>query len=195
MALDREEVLTGGRQLDDLLKTLPKNIQRNILRAALREGGVVLRQEARRLAPVEDGALRRSIRVSTRSQRGVPYASVKAGSSAAFYAHMVEFGTRPHYVKVSDIDRGPGRGRGRRGSANRVETLASIRSVNRRVLQIGANFVGPSVHHPGSQAKPFLRPAADNGFREAIKAFDRKLRERMTQAGLNVPAPAPDDPE
>ena len=65
MAIDREEVLTGGRQLDDLLKTLPKNIQRNILRAALREGGVVLRQEARRLAPVEDGALRRSIRVST----------------------------------------------------------------------------------------------------------------------------------
>lgn len=191
----REELISGGLQLDELLKTLPKKIEKNVMRAALREGGMVMREEARRRAPVGDGFLRRSIRVSTRGQRGSLYASVKAGNKKAFYAHMVEYGTRPHYVEVADIDRGPGRGIGRRGSANRVETLASIRTVNRRVLQIGANFIGPSVHHPGARAQPFMRPTADHSFRAAIKAFDKKLRERMTQEGLNVPAPAPDDPE
>lgn len=184
----REELITGGRQLDDLLKTLPKKLERNVLRAALRDGGVVLREEAKRRAPVDDGTLRKSIRVSTRSRKGTLYASVKAGSKKAYYAHMVEFGTRPHLVKVDDRDRGINSRTGRRISVTTINR-------QRRSLIIAGNLVGPSVSHPGSQPHAFMRPAADAAFREAIKAFDRKLRERMTQAGLNVPAPAPDDPE
>lgn len=162
----REELITGGRQLDDLLKTLPKKLERNVMRAALRAGGVVLREEARRQAPVDDGVLRKSIRISTRSQRGSLYASVKAGSKKAFYAHMVEFGTRPHKIKA------------------KPQSALDVNGNPRR-----------DVDHPGSQPHAFMRPAADLAFQEAIKAFDRKLRERMTTAGLNVPAPAPDDPE
>lgn len=162
----RDEVIAGGRQLDDLLKTLPKKLERNVMRAALRAGGVVLREEARQKAPVDDGLLRKSIRVSTRSQRGTLYASVKAGSKRAFYAHMVEFGTRAHKIKAKP----------------------------QRALDVNGN-PRRDVDHPGSRPHPFMRPAADAAFRQAIKAFDAKLRERMTQAGLNVPAAAPDDPE
>lgn len=184
----RDELITGGRQLDDLLKTLPKKLERNVMRAALREGGVVMREEVKSRVPVDDGTLRRSVRVSTRSRKGEVYASVKAGNKKAYYANMVEFGTRPHLVKVDDRDRGINQRNGRR---------ISVTTINRqqRSLIIGRTFVGPTVQHPGAQPRPFMRPAADASFKQAIKAFDRKLRERMTQEGLNVPAPAPDDPE
>ena len=183
-----DQVISGGQQLDDLLKTLPKKIERNIMRAALREGGVVMREAVKQRVPVDDGTLRRSVRVSTRSRKGEVFASVKAGNKKAFYANMVEFGTRPHLVKVDDRDRGINRRTGR---------PVSVTTINRqrRSLIIGRTFIGPTVEHPGAQPRPFMRPAADASFRQAIKAFDRKLRERMTQEGLNVPAPAPDDPE
>lgn len=162
----RDEMLQGGRALDDLLKTLSKKLERNVMRAALREGGVVLREEARRRAPVDGGALRKSIRVSTRSSKGMLYASVKAGNKRVFYASMVEFGTQAHKIKAKP---------------------QSALDVNGRPRR--------DVNHPGAAPHAFMRPAADGAFREAIKAFDRKLRERMTNAGLNVHAPAPDDPE
>lgn len=184
----REELISGGLQLDELLKTLPKKLERNVMRAALREGGVVMREEARRRAPVDDGLLRKSIRVSTRSQKGSLYASVKAGNKKAFYAHMVEYGTRPHLIQVDDRDRGINARTGQRISVTTINR-------QRRSLSIAGNLIGPSVMHSGARPKPFMRPTADHSFRAAIKAFDRKLRERMTQEGLNVPAPAPDDPE
>lgn len=183
-----EQLIQGGRQLDDLLKTLPKKLERNVMRAALREGGVVMRNEVKSRVPVDDGDLRRSVRVSTRSRKGEVYASVKAGNKKAYYAGMVEFGTRPHLVKVDDRDR---------GINNRTGRRVSVTTINRqqRSLIIGRTFVGPTVSHPGARPHPFMRPAADAAFGPAIKAFERKLRERMTAAGLNVPAPAPDDPE
>lgn len=190
----RDESIVGGRELDRLLQTLPVNVERNIMRSALRAGGVVLRNKARQLVPQEDGDLLRSIRVTSRVRKGQVQIGVKAGNSVAFYAHMVEYGTRPHYVEVSDIDRGPGRGRGRRGTAGRQETLASIRSVNRRVLQIGANFVGPSVHHPGSRPKPFMRPAVDAGFVPAVAAVQAQIRKLLNKRGISTPSPVPSDP-
>ena len=158
-------------------------------------GGAVLRKEARERVPQNDGDLLRSIRITARATPEGVQVGVKAGNSVAYYAHMVEFGTRAHYVKVSDIDRGPGRGRGRRGTNSRVETLASVRTVNQRVLQIGSNFVGPSVHHPGSRPRPFMRPAAEAGFSAAVNAIQAKIRERLTKEGLNSPAPVPMDPQ
>lgn len=195
MATTTDTALSGGRELDQLLQTLPVKMERNILRAALRAGGVILRKEARERVPTDQGDLLRSIRITSRVQRGQVQIGVKAGNSVAYYAHMVEYGTRPHYVEVSDVDRGPGRGRGRRGTAGRQETLASIRTVNRRVLQIGANFIGPSVHHPGARAKPFMRPAVDAGFIPAVEAIQAKIRERLTEQGINSPAPLPSDPQ
>ena len=43
------------------------------------------------------------------------------------------------------------------------------------------------VDHPGVTGRPFIRPAADAGFTEAIAAYTRKLRERLTRHGLNTP--------
>lgn len=190
----RDEVVHGGRELQELLDTLPGKMQKNVNRAGLRAGAAVFLAEVKQNIPVSSGDLRDSARVTSRARGSEVSASVKVGNKKAWYARLVEYGTKPHYIKVSDVDRGPGRGKGRRGTAARRETLASISTVNRRVLQIGANFVGPSVHHPGSNKKPFMRPAADSKLPEAIAAVTKKIRERLTKQGLNTPAPTPQDP-
>jgi HK97 gp10 family phage protein len=180
----REEDIAGGRQLAQLLDTLPVKVERNIMRGALRAGARVMLLEVKQRIPRDSGALAASARVTTRAVRGEVTASVKIGNKKVWYAHLVEFGTKPHYISVSDEDRGRGRTSG---------TLASIRTVNRRVLQIGANFVGPSVHHPGSSARPYARPAADAGFTPAMAAVQKKIREGLTAAGINTPDPARDE--
>lgn len=173
----RDENITGGRELAQMLDTLPAKVERNIMRGALRAGARVMLAEVKQRIPRDNGDLAASARVTTRVQRGSVSASVKIGNKKAWYAHLVEFGTRSHYITVSDEDRG----------------RASVRTVNRRVLQIGANFVGPSVHHPGTQARPFARPAADAAFGPAVAAVKKKIRERLTEAGLNTPDPAGDE--
>lgn len=191
----QNQTIVGGRQLDDLLKTLPAKMEKNIMRSALRSGAAVMLQEVQQRIPVDSGQLRASARITTRGKAGAVSASVKVGNFVAWYAHLVEFGTKPHYISVSDEDRGAGRGIGRRGTANRRETLASISTVNRRVLQIGSNFVGPSVYHPGTTARPFMRPAAEAGFTPSVQAVQKKVRERLNKQGLNTPDTTPAGPE
>lgn len=181
-----ETTIVGGRQLAEMLRQLPVKIEKNIMRAAMRAGAAVLRGEARDLVPVDMGDLRRSIRVSTSAKGGTVKASVKAGNKRAFYAHMVEFGTKPHLIKVKEEDRPVNyRLTQRRGVLTRV----SMRTINRRGLMIGNNFVGPKVEHPGARPAPFMRPALDNASDRAIKAVADKVRERLTKEGINVPAP------
>lgn len=188
----REEAVVGGRELDDILQTLAPKLQKNVQRTALRAGAAVFLREVKSRIPAASGQLRASARVTSRAQGGTVYASVKVGNFVAWYAHLVEFGTRSHYIWASAADRGAGRGRGRRGTAGRRETLASMSTVNRRVLQIGGHFIGPGVHHPGARAHPFMRPAADVGFPEAVRAYTAKMRQRLTRQGLNTPgSPTP----
>lgn len=107
----------GLSELQVFLDTLPAKIETNILRGALRAGARPIYQAAKQAAPVGDvseiakfkyklypGALRDSIRISARIDRRNRNitASIKAGGKKrktgadVFYAHMVEFGTRPH---------------------------------------------------------------------------------------------------
>ena len=191
----QDQTLVGGRELSDLLQTLPVKMEKNIMRSALRAGAVQMLEEVKQRIPADTGQLRASARITTRGKAGAVSASVKVGNFVAWYAHLVEFGTKPHYISVSDQDRGAGRGIGRRGSANRQETLASISTVNRRVLQIGSNFVGPSVYHPGTSPRPFMRPAAEAGFAPSVAAVQKKVRERLNKQGLNTPDRTAGDPE
>lgn len=181
-----ESTIIGGRQLAELLQQLPAKIERNIMRAALAAGARVIRDEARQNVPVRLGALRKSIRVSTGAKNGAVHATVKAGDSRAFYAHMVEYGTKRHLIKVEDGERPINYRLTRKRGAL---TYASMRTVNRNVLRIGNTFVGPTVEHPGAGEIPFMRPALDNANGRAIGAIAAKVRERLTKQGIDVPAP------
>lgn len=143
-----------------MLKQLPAKIERNIMRAALRAGAAEFRAAAKANVPVESGALRRSIKVSTGSKKGRVTAKLKVGGRLAPHAHLVEYGTKPHTITAAQ---GGG-------------------------LTVGGNIVS-SVDHPGARPRPFMRPAFDTKPPAAIAAVGSKIRERLTAAGINVPAP------
>ena len=152
--------ILGGRQLDDLLKTLAPKVEKNIMRSALRAGGVVYRNKVMEGVPVHLGELKKTVRVATGSKGGVVTASVKVGSKKAWYGPLVEFGTRPHKIKPK----------------------------NARALEIGGAVVR-EVDHPGATPHPFMRPAADASHAAAVAAVAAKIRQRLTKMGLDVPAP------
>lgn len=155
-----DQAIIGGRELDAFLQQLPAKIEKNIMRAALRAGANEFKKAAQHGVPVEDGDLKRSIRVTTRTKKGTVYASLKAGGKKAPHWHWVEFGTAAHKIK-----------------AKRDHALS---------------FNGTTVHevdHPGARPQPFMRPAFDSAAAAAIAAAAAKIRERLTLAGINVPAP------
>lgn len=166
----RDEAVTGGAELDRLLQTLPGKVQKNITRAALRAGAAVLLPEVKQRIPVASGNLRDTARITTRAKGGEASASVKVGGKFkgkdAWYAHLVEFGTRPHIIRPQE-----------RGG----------------LLRFG-EVIAREVRHPGTAARPFMRPAVDANFNRVIDAVTAKVRERLTREGLNSPPPLPVDP-
>jgi HK97 gp10 family phage protein len=153
-----ETKVEGLAELEKLLQQLPANIEKNVMRGALRAGQGVIAEAARQKVPVDSGALRDSIRVTVDGQalrRGVVSVFVKAGGAvkgkvAAFYAHMVEFGTARHWIKPK----------------------------NRKSLFF-AGIARDVVDHPGAQAKPFLRPAFDENKDAALQAVADYIRARL----------------
>ncbi len=155
-----EQTIVGGRELFNLLQQLPLKVERNIMRAAMRAGANEFKKGAQTEVPVEEGALKASIRVTTRSKNGTVYAAVKAGGKKAPHWHFVEFGTAAHKIKAK-----PGH----------------ALDVNGQALR--------EVDHPGARARPFMRPTFDSRSRAAIAAVAAKIRQRLTKEGINVPAP------
>jgi HK97 gp10 family phage protein len=155
----QDAVIVGGRELDDLLRTLPVKMHKNINRAALRAGAAVYLREVQQRIPEDTGQLKASARITTRAKGDEVSASVKVGNFVAWYAHLVEFGTRAH-----------------------------VEAVPTGAMRFGG-VVTREVHHPGIVGQPFMRPAADQGFNEAVAAVTRKIRERLTKQGLITPAP------
>jgi len=176
--MDLQTNILGLADLDKLLATLPDNIERNILRGALRVGAKeferIAKEQAPQAAPNQEnqvkyggynGALRESIRTSVKLKKGLPVATVKAGGKTkkgadVFYAHFVEFGTAPHPI--------------RSGKARAMLIAGRYRDV---------------VMHPGARPKPFMRPALDAGGALAINAFAAYIRKRLNKAGLQTPDP------
>lgn len=154
-----EVKVKGLADLQAMLEELPAKIERNVVRGGLRAGAKVIQEEAKRLCPVgggqlrkgeTPGALRDSVRISMAARRGKVTATVKAGNRAAYYAHMVEFGTARHWIKPK----------------------------NRKSLFL-SGLMKEVVDHPGAQKKPFMRPAIDGKAEEAINEMADYIRERI----------------
>lgn len=178
--------VTGLADLQKLLDTLPAKLEANVMRGALRAGANVIKEQAKVNVPVGKpgtrnaerygayaGALRDSIRVGARIKGGTVTAYIKAGGKTkggadAYYATMVEFGTKPHYITIN----GSGKEAGR---------------ANYRSLVIGGQFVGPYVAHPGARSRPFMRPAMDAKATEAVVAAAEYMKKRLaTKEGLDT---------
>lgn len=171
-----EAKIIGLAELEKALKEVAPKLERNILRAGLLAGSKVIAAEAQRIVRAEaydSGDLHESIRASTYSKYrrlgNLPAATVKAGGpikakggrakSRPFYAHIIEWGAKPHVI--------------------RAKSSKGLRIGDRRLLQ---------VNHPGVQGIRFMTRAADTKAADAVKAFADKVRERLAKEGLDVPA-------
>jgi len=170
--------IKGGKELMQFLNQLPLNIEKNIMRSALRAGARVVANEAKKNVPVDMGQLKASIRTSSNVKKGGVEAYARAGGrknkskgtdQSAFYAQFVEFGTAAHIIY-------PKKGKKLKFKASDGSTRF-------------ANFV----LHKGAKAHPFMRPAYDAKNQEAIVAVMKRIRERLTKQGIYVPAPEGND--
>jgi HK97 gp10 family phage protein len=157
--------------LSDLLKrldALPEKIERNVVRAGLREGMKVMARSLAsntpigdprkvRGAPVRGGDLLRSIRIRTRRLRGVgPQVIVGIGSKKAWYVHIVERGS----VKKPDGWPIPKK----RGAAKFLHFAGVFRT---------------KVMHPGIKGQFFIRKTFNTTEREAVERFKQYLSQRL----------------
>lgn len=151
----------GLKELGEALQTLPVKLERNVMRSAMRAGMKIIMDEARSNVPAKTGALRDSLRISTRSFRGTVTAKVTVGNRQAWYGRFVEFGTAAHVIASK-----PG-----------------------SLLAFGGGFYR-AVNHPGATPRPFMRPAFDSKHPQALQAFANKVRQVLaTKHGIDVPAP------
>lgn len=176
--------VTGLAELQKFLDTLPAKMETNIMRGALRAGLKPVKLEVERTAPRKTGKLAMSFKLSARIKYGRVVASLKAKGFDGYKAMWAEYGTRPHLISVQDDEKKINY----RLSAKRGrEVLESMTTVNRRVLQIGNNFIGKTVSHPGIVASPFMRPALDAQAEAALLAAGEYIKKRLaTKHGLDT---------
>ena len=172
--------LKGGADVGAFLAALPAQLEKNILRGALKAGAEVIAAGARE--GCRSSEVRESIKTSSRADQGVVTAKVQTKGKGAYIAPWLEYGTDPHFISVDDAQRGG----------------MTVRRINKKTkegsLVIGGKFVGSTVHHPGAKPYPFMRPALDNREADAIAAIGGYIQTRLTKEGLNSPPP-PEDPD
>jgi HK97 gp10 family phage protein len=166
MALNPGSIhIEGLSELNDLLLTLPGAIQNKVMRGALRAGQKVIMDTAKGLVPVgvpsmENirlygaymGALRDSIKISTRSSAGKIVCTIRAGNAKAFYASWVEFGTKAHVIRAQHGGK----------------------------LYFGGRYID-KIDHPGAKRVPFMRQAFDAQYRAGLDAVVSYLGARINK--------------
>lgn len=179
--------IKGLSELQKYLDQLPAKMEANIMRGALRAGLKPVAEAARNNVNHVSGDLARSVRITSRinKKEGKTVASVKAGATKRFpgpyYAHFVEYGTRAHFISVPENEKIVYRTR--RGDT-RTESMTTV---NRRVLKIGSNFIGPTVRHPGAKPRPYMRPAMDTQASNAVVHAGEYIKKRLaTKHGIDT---------
>jgi HK97 gp10 family phage protein len=155
----------GGRELQEFLSQLPAKMEANVVRGGLRAGAKVISDAIRENCPEDSGLLKKSIKISTSIKSGTVLVKIKTGDKKAWYAHIVEFGARPH-----DLSRG-----------------MTAREERGGLISLGEG----SRLHPGSRATGFIRKALDVNEQKAIDVAMDYMRNRLrTKHDLDVPDPA-----
>lgn len=154
--------MRGYAELEKRLATLGPKIARRVLRKAVDKAATPIVQSAKQRVPAQTGLLRIAIgkktKMYTRSRTAVAiigartkFRSKLAGRwpkrKPANYAHLVEFGTRPHKMSV------------------------------KRFRVAGGAWVLDDQEwtHPGTAARPFLRPAFASNRYKALGLIGREV--------------------
>jgi HK97 gp10 family phage protein len=140
------------------------------IRKAAKKAGMIIRDEASRLAPRLRGPLQDEMTMKTRKESDSGIEMLIGPSKTAWYGRLVEHGTKPHLIQA--------RGRGVLAAGNSMSKNATTFS---DVTVHGAIF-GKSVNHPGIKATPFLGPAVANKGDEAAAVYWYELEKAIDKA-------------
>lgn len=142
--------------VEDVVKRLDdakiKNKVRPI-RQALRFGAAPMKRDAKAMAPVRTGALKKAIGyINPRSKSQLfIYVGPRRKNTGVYYGHFVEFGTAPRKYRKPQYRR------------------------------IGGKWV--KVKHTGSMpAHPFMRPAFEKNKENIEKRFEQKIKKLIIKA-------------
>lgn len=160
--------INGYDELAQALRAFPEKFTASAMRGGLRAGGTIMADEVRRTAPVGPpstanaknyggrlGLLRDSVRIRTSLRGGWVKATITAGGKVkgggdAFYALMVEYGTRAHIILS------------KKGGSLYIN-----------------GFFASMVNHPGATARPFMRPALLSKADATLTGTGEYIRRRL----------------
>lgn len=161
--------ISGLKELDSMLKNLPANIEKKVLKGALRAGQKVLsnavKMNLRQNGSVGTGELEKSVRVRFKRQSekfGWVRSYVIVGNKKAYYGHWLEYGTASYYA----------------GSGRTVGAPYEITPKVGGSLLLGG-LLRESVMHPGIRPKPFVRPAVDSHTDAALDQVVLYMQKRI----------------
>ncbi len=163
---------------------LPEQIERSLLPGAARAGGKVIADEAKDQSRSADVAAAVQVKVKRGSDHVVAFVGIDPkykNGWAASVGVWLEYGTDPHFITVDDSQR-------EGMTASRINRLEREKGT----LVINGKPVGRTVHHPGAQAHPFMRPSLDLKAGDAVKAAQAYIDRRVSRAGI---APELGEPE
>lgn len=160
----------GRSEVKQFIASLPQQLESRVLRGAARAAANVVADEARDRSISSE--VTAAIKVATQIKGGKIIAKVQVKGPGSYLAPWLEYGTVPHFISISDSDRG-----GLSiGKANQQYRAGSLR--------INGQFVGPTVFHPGARPHPFLRVSLDLKEAEAIAAAQAYINKRVGRAGI-----------
>jgi HK97 gp10 family phage protein len=153
--------IKGGKELAALMAQLPIEVETKILRNGLKAGAKIIRDEARALAPKKTGEMAKSIKTFSGKSLvdGQVVVKIKLRGKHAFLGPFIEHGVLPHLIWVK----------------------------SKESLAIHGVPIGKRVQHPGSAAKPFMRPALDNKAEEAIQQVGNYLTHYLSWGTITAP--------
>lgn len=162
----------GRSSVSRYIAQVPTKVVR-LLGGAAKAGATIIADEAKARTQSAEVAGSIKVRVKSGPERVVAY--IETRGKGAYLAPWEEYGTAPHLISVSDVDRGG-------------MTVGRINQLNKQSLMIGGSFVGPTVQHPGARAHPFLRPSLDIRGADAVTAAQQFINTHVSRAGISVPA-------
>lgn len=217
--------IVGLKEAVEALKGLPGKIQRKVLRPTLTKATKPVLMAVKRLAPEDTGMLKKSIvrKVVTYQKTGAivvvigPSEKIRVEVTRrgrtqpmivnpSKYAHLVEFGTRPHTLAAEDK-------LARTSEMAEIADLKHVENVHRWTLALSKaktpeaqeklqkkidkskRFAAlrreetqttGAKRHPGAKPRPFLRPAFDQT-RDQVKAiFATEFVKQLEKVAKNV---------
>ena len=151
--------LTGDKELDRAFQQLPDRVQRKVARQAVSAALTPMVKAAKRLAPKDEGLLKKSIgkKVKTYRNNGVTWGAVGARSGFKTVIdgkvhdprkiiHLVEFGAKAHVIKP------------------KARKALSVDGQARAI-----------VHHPGTEGTRFMIRAHDQTRGAVLNTLSKKL--------------------